>query len=69
VSDPIGDHHYGEAFGVANGFVAGETIAHHARQLQHFGYPASVIFAIQVDTICANSSIGTRVPRKQAFRA
>lgn len=43
------DHAQGERLDPGDGFVAVLTVAHHSRQRGHFGEPAAVILAIELN--------------------
>ena len=47
VRDPVGDHLDRQFLGVADGFRAGGSVRHHARQLKSFGDPPVVVFAVE----------------------
>lgn len=49
VRDPVGDHLDGQLLGVADGFLTGGSVRHHARQLKSFGDPPAVVFAVELN--------------------
>lgn len=49
VFEAFGDHAKGKGLHARHGFVTVRAVAHHARQPRHFGGPAAVIFAIELN--------------------
>ncbi len=47
--EPLGDHSQGECLNARDGFIPVGPIAQHARKRGHFGEPAAVVFALQLD--------------------
>jgi hypothetical protein len=47
VRDPVGDHLNGQFLSVADGFLTGGSVRHHARQLKSFSDPPAVDFAVE----------------------
>jgi hypothetical protein len=46
---PLGDHPEGECLNAGDGFIPIGAVAQHARKSGHFGEPAAVVFAFQLD--------------------
>src|ERR1022692_2530518 len=58
----VRNHFYGQPLCVADGLFAGCAVGHHAREFQRFGYPATIVFAVQFDGkvhICDSTADGS----------
>ncbi len=47
--EALGNHPEGQGLHARHGLIAVGTVAHHTSQVGHFGKPAAIIFALNLD--------------------